>query len=117
MPRRRCPANDAPTGPAHRSTACPVNAAPRTRRRQRRRHAHPRHLPHPYRHSPESKTSARGKGIAFELTDAAVELARKAGARTIDLTSRPSRASANRLYQRGAFTPETPSPTAEHSRP
>ncbi|MFF2392198.1 GNAT family N-acetyltransferase [Nocardia sp. NPDC058114] len=49
--------------------------------------------------------SARGKGIAFELTHTAVELARQAGARTIDLTSRPSRESANRLYQRAGFTP------------
>ncbi|OXR39746.1 hypothetical protein B7C42_08185 [Nocardia cerradoensis] len=49
--------------------------------------------------------SARGRGIAFELTHAAVELAHQAGARTIDLTSRPSRESANRLYQRAGFTP------------
>ncbi|MFD6160811.1 GNAT family N-acetyltransferase [Nocardia sp. NPDC060256] len=49
--------------------------------------------------------SARGKGVAFELTNAAVELARKAGARTVDLTSRPSRESANRLYQRAGFSP------------
>ncbi|MEU7138625.1 GNAT family N-acetyltransferase [Nocardia sp. NPDC046473] len=49
--------------------------------------------------------SARGKGVAFDLTHAAVELARKAGARTVDLTSRPSRESANRLYQRAGFSP------------
>ncbi|WP_433656475.1 GNAT family N-acetyltransferase [Nocardia sp. CA-128927] len=49
--------------------------------------------------------SARGKGVAFELTNTAVELARKAGARTVDLTSRPSRESANRLYQRAGFSP------------
>ncbi|MFB8274657.1 GNAT family N-acetyltransferase [Nocardia colli] len=49
--------------------------------------------------------SARGKGVALELTNTAVELARKAGARTVDLTSRPSREAANRLYQRAGFTP------------
>ncbi|MFI6168532.1 GNAT family N-acetyltransferase [Nocardia sp. NPDC051052] len=49
--------------------------------------------------------SARGKGVAFELTSAAVELARQAGARTVDLTSRPERESANRLYQRAGFKP------------
>ncbi|MFE6859870.1 GNAT family N-acetyltransferase [Nocardia sp. NPDC057668] len=48
--------------------------------------------------------AARGKGVAFELTRAAVELARAAGARTVDLTSRPSRESANRLYQRAGFS-------------
>lgn len=47
--------------------------------------------------------SARGRGVAFELTDRAVELARAAGARTVDLTSRPARESANRLYQRAGF--------------
>lgn len=49
--------------------------------------------------------SARGEGVAFELTSAAVELARQAGARTVDLTSRPERESANRLYQRAGFSP------------
>ncbi|WP_405165733.1 GNAT family N-acetyltransferase [Nocardia sp. NBC_01499] len=49
--------------------------------------------------------SARGKGVAFELTRAAVDLARNVGARTVDLTSRPSRESANRLYQRAGFSP------------
>lgn len=48
--------------------------------------------------------SARGQGVAFELTCAAVELARQGGARTVDLTSRPERESANRLYQRAGFT-------------
>ncbi len=47
--------------------------------------------------------AARGRGVAFELTEAAVELARRAGARTVDLTSRPERAAANRLYRRAGF--------------
>jgi ribosomal protein S18 acetylase RimI-like enzyme len=47
--------------------------------------------------------SARGQGIAAALTAHAVELARTAGARTIDLTSRPSRQAANRLYERLGF--------------
>jgi len=37
------------------------------------------------------------------LTQEAVRLARAAGARTVDLTSRPSRAAANRLYERLGF--------------
>ena len=45
----------------------------------------------------------RGKGIAEALTRAALERARAAGARTVDLTSRPSRAAANRLYQKIGF--------------
>lgn len=45
----------------------------------------------------------RGKGIAEALTRAALERARAAGARTIDLTSRPSREAANRLYQKLGF--------------
>ncbi|WP_225730366.1 MULTISPECIES: GNAT family N-acetyltransferase [unclassified Nocardia] len=48
--------------------------------------------------------SARGRGIAFDLTTAAVDLAREKGARTVDLTSRPERAAANRLYRRAGFT-------------
>ncbi|MEU2257312.1 GNAT family N-acetyltransferase [Nocardia xishanensis] len=47
--------------------------------------------------------AVRGRGVAFELTEAAVELARRAGARTVDLTSRPEREAANRLYRRAGF--------------
>jgi ribosomal protein S18 acetylase RimI-like enzyme len=47
--------------------------------------------------------SARGQGIGAALTLEAVRLARKEGARTIDLTSRPSRQAANRLYERLGF--------------
>ena len=35
----------------------------------------------------------------------ALELARERGARTVDLTSRPSREAANRLYERLGFEP------------
>jgi len=49
--------------------------------------------------------SARGQGVASALTREAVRLARDAGARTVDLTSRPSRESANRLYERLGFKP------------
>jgi ribosomal protein S18 acetylase RimI-like enzyme len=48
-------------------------------------------------------TSARGRGAGEALTRAALDLARTAGARTVDLTSRPSREAANRLYQRVGF--------------
>lgn len=47
--------------------------------------------------------AARGSGVGAALTLAAVERARTAGARTVDLTSRPSRRAANRLYQRLGF--------------
>jgi len=47
--------------------------------------------------------SARGRGVGDALTAAALDRARAAGARTVDLTSRPSREAANRLYQRLGF--------------
>ena len=40
----------------------------------------------------------RGQGVGRALNEAALELARAAGAVTVDLTSRPSREAANRLY-------------------
>ena len=48
-------------------------------------------------------TEARGMGIGQALNEYAIQLAEQAGAKTIDLTSRPSRESANRLYQRLGF--------------
>jgi ribosomal protein S18 acetylase RimI-like enzyme len=47
--------------------------------------------------------SARGHGVGEALNQAAIAEARKKGAVTIDLTSRPSREAANRLYQRIGF--------------
>lgn len=47
--------------------------------------------------------TARGQGVGAALTTEAVRLARRAGARTVDLTSRPTRDAANRLYQRLGF--------------
>jgi ribosomal protein S18 acetylase RimI-like enzyme len=47
--------------------------------------------------------AVRGSGAATGLTQAALDAARAAGARTVDLTSRPSREAANRLYQRIGF--------------
>src|SRR5688572_25444433 len=46
---------------------------------------------------------ARGRGVGEALNRAALERARAAGARTVDLTSRPSREAANRLYRRLGF--------------
>lgn len=46
---------------------------------------------------------ARGRGVAGLLTHEALRLAREAGARTVDLTSRPDRAAANRVYERLGF--------------
>jgi len=48
--------------------------------------------------------SARGKGAGEALAMAALQRAAAAGARTVDLTSRPSRAAAGRLYERVGFT-------------
>lgn len=45
----------------------------------------------------------RGRGIAPAMIEVAVEAARRAEARTVDLTSRPERESANRMYQRLGF--------------
>ncbi len=47
--------------------------------------------------------ASRGKGIGEALCRAALDHARMAGATTVDLTSRPSREAANRLYQRLGF--------------
>lgn len=47
--------------------------------------------------------SARGHGVGQALNLTAIEEARKRGAITVDLTSRPSREAANRLYQRIGF--------------
>jgi ribosomal protein S18 acetylase RimI-like enzyme len=47
--------------------------------------------------------AARGKGVGLELNERALDYARKAGAKTVDLTSRPAREAANRLYQRLGF--------------
>ena len=47
--------------------------------------------------------SARGQGVGAALTTEAVRLAQADGARTVDLTSRPSREAANRLYERLGF--------------
>jgi ribosomal protein S18 acetylase RimI-like enzyme len=46
---------------------------------------------------------ARGSGVASALVKAALEHAGQLGARTVDLTSRPSREAANRLYVRLGF--------------
>jgi ribosomal protein S18 acetylase RimI-like enzyme len=49
--------------------------------------------------------SARGHGIGEALNRAAIDEARRRGAKDVSLTSRPSREAANRLYQRIGFEP------------
>jgi len=49
--------------------------------------------------------AARGQGVGALLNEAAIDRARTAGCTTVDLTSRPSREAANRLYQRLGFVP------------
>ena len=46
---------------------------------------------------------ARGKGVGEALNVFAIAEAQRQGALTVDLTSRPSREAANRLYQRLGF--------------
>jgi ribosomal protein S18 acetylase RimI-like enzyme len=47
--------------------------------------------------------SARGSGVGEALTREAIRLAREAGALTVDLTSRPGREVANRMYEKVGF--------------
>ena len=47
--------------------------------------------------------SARGHGAGEALNRAALAEAKRRGAITVELTSRPSREAANRLYQRLGF--------------
>jgi ribosomal protein S18 acetylase RimI-like enzyme len=47
--------------------------------------------------------SARGAGVGEALTNAAIEESRRRHVRSIDLTTRPSREAANRLYARLGF--------------
>ncbi len=46
---------------------------------------------------------ARGRGVGAALTGEALRRAAAAGARTVELTSRPGREAANRLYRRLGF--------------
>lgn len=48
--------------------------------------------------------SQRGRGTGEALVRAALAFAKENGAKGVDLTSRPSREAANRLYQRLGFT-------------
>jgi ribosomal protein S18 acetylase RimI-like enzyme len=47
--------------------------------------------------------AAGRKGTGTALVQEAVERARKAGARTVDLTTRPSRVAAGNLYEKAGF--------------
>jgi ribosomal protein S18 acetylase RimI-like enzyme len=47
--------------------------------------------------------AVRGRGVGEALTAEAIRLADEAGARTLDLTSRPSRQAAHRLYSKLGF--------------
>ena len=49
--------------------------------------------------------SARGKGVGEALSREALRLAVERGVRTVELTARPSREAANRLYRRLGFIP------------
>ena len=48
-------------------------------------------------------TAARGRGVGELLNREALRLAAQLGARSVDLTSRPSREAANRLYAKLGF--------------
>jgi ribosomal protein S18 acetylase RimI-like enzyme len=60
--------------------------------------------------------SARGAGAGAALVSAALDTALAAGARDVDLTSRPSREAANRLYTRMGFEARTTN-VYRHRRP
>jgi ribosomal protein S18 acetylase RimI-like enzyme len=47
--------------------------------------------------------SSRGHGVGEALNHAAIDEAKQRGAITVELTSRPSREAANRLYRRMGF--------------
>lgn len=47
--------------------------------------------------------SSRGKGIGLSMVQSAIQLSKENGAKTVDLTSRPSREAANSLYQKAGF--------------
>ncbi len=49
--------------------------------------------------------AARGQGVGEALNRHALDRARAEGAKTVDLTSRPTREAANRLYLRLGFIP------------
>ena len=51
--------------------------------------------------------AARGHGVGEALNRAALDEARRRGAKDVSLTSRPSREAANRLYQRLGFEPRS----------
>jgi ribosomal protein S18 acetylase RimI-like enzyme len=53
--------------------------------------------------------AARGRGVGETLAMEALRLARGAGARTVDLTVRPEREAAERLYRRLGFKRRTTS--------
>ena len=48
-------------------------------------------------------TAAGRQGTGTALVRAAIDIARAAGARTLDLTTRPSRVAAGNLYERAGF--------------
>jgi ribosomal protein S18 acetylase RimI-like enzyme len=48
--------------------------------------------------------ASAGQGIGQQLTEAMLDHARQLGCATVDLTSRPSRAAANHLYEKVGFT-------------
>jgi len=48
---------------------------------------------------------ARGRGVGAALTEQAQRIAREAGAEAVELTTRPEREAANRLYRRLGFEP------------
>ena len=52
-------------------------------------------------------TAVGGRGIGGALSEAAIDEARRRGAKAVDLTSRPHREAANRLYQRLGFEQRT----------
>jgi ribosomal protein S18 acetylase RimI-like enzyme len=58
---------------------------------------------HAWIHDVVVDKDSRGKGFGAALTQACIQYADRAGAHGVNLTSRPARQAANRLYQRMGF--------------
>ena len=48
-------------------------------------------------------SACAGRGISYDINRHALDVARSLGCKTVDLTSRPSRAAANHVYQKLGF--------------
>ena len=98
---RQGPDPSGPRSPGNRAAGRPIGRA-------NRRHGHARQRPPPHRTTRTRRRrcvdqSLRGRGFARQLLETMTAMAGAQGLRTLDLTSRPSRESAVRLYESVGF--------------